>query len=100
GAVGGGGGARRVRGWWGLPVLNRHFAVGAKDQDGSRVFYEPLAAWDIEGNLVPVLAAKIPDIENGGLSRDGKTATWKLKPNVQWHDGQACTSDDVGFNWE
>jgi len=46
------------------------------------------------------LAAEIPDIENGGLSRDGKTATWKLKPNVQWHDGQPFTADDVVFNWE
>src|SRR5262244_1498809 len=96
----GGGGALKVLWWQGPTLLNPHFAVGTKDQDGSRVFYEPLAAWDIEGNLVPVLAAEIPDIENGGLSRDGKTATWKLKPNVQWHDGQPFTADDVVFNWE
>ena len=96
----GGGGALKVLWWQGPTLLNPHFAVGTKDQDGSRVFYEPLAAWDIEGNLVPVLAAEIPDIENGGLSRDGKTATWKLKPNVQWHDGQPFTAEDVVFNWE
>ena len=28
-----------------------------KDADGSRIFYEPLAAFDPDGNLVPVLAA-------------------------------------------
>jgi peptide/nickel transport system substrate-binding protein len=96
----GGGGALKVLWWQGPTLLNPHFAVGTKDQDGSRIFYEPLAAWDVDGNLVPVLAAEIPDLENGGLSRDGTTATWKLKPNVQWHDGQPFTADDVVFNWE
>ena len=50
-------------------MLNPHFAVGTKDQDGSRIFYEPLASWDPEGFLFPVLAAEIPDLENGGLDQ-------------------------------
>jgi peptide/nickel transport system substrate-binding protein len=96
----GGGGALKVL-WWQAPtLLNPHFAVGTKDQEASRIFYEPLAAWDAEGNLVPMLAAEIPDTENDGLSRDGLTATWKLKPNVRWHDGKPFTADDVVFTWE
>jgi peptide/nickel transport system substrate-binding protein len=56
----GGGGQLKVL-WWQAPtLLNPHFAVGTKDQDGSRVFYEPLAAHDPEGNLFPILAAEIP----------------------------------------
>jgi peptide/nickel transport system substrate-binding protein len=40
----GGGGALKVL-WWQAPtLLNPHFANGTKDQDGSRVFYEPLTA--------------------------------------------------------
>jgi peptide/nickel transport system substrate-binding protein len=96
----GGGGALKVL-WWQAPtLLNPHFAVGTKDQEGSRIFYEPLAGWDREGNLVPILAAEIPDIENEGLSRDGLSVTWKLKPNVRWHDGHPFTADDLVFNWE
>ena len=57
----GGGGALKVLWWQGPTLLNPHFAVGTKDQDGSRMFYEPLAGWDADGNLVPVLAAEIPD---------------------------------------
>ena len=65
----GGGGPLKVL-WWQAPtLLNPHFAVGTKDQDGSRIFYEPLAAWDADGNLVPVLAAEIPSLENGGARR-------------------------------
>ncbi len=57
----GGGGPLKML-WWQAPtLLNPHFAVGTKDQDASRIFYEPLAGWDADGNLMPVLAAEIPD---------------------------------------
>ena len=75
----GGGGLLKVLWWQGPTLLNPHFAVGTKDQDGSRLFYEPLAAWDPEGNLKPKLAAEIPTKENGGLSADGMSVieTWR-----------------------
>jgi peptide/nickel transport system substrate-binding protein len=96
----GGGGALKTL-WWQSPtLLNPHFAVGTKDQDGSRIFYEPLAVWDPEGNLVPVLAAEIPSVQNGAVTKDGRSVTWKLKKGVQWHDGKPFTADDVVFNWE
>src|ERR1700676_194496 len=96
----GGGGALKVLWWQGATLLNPHFAVGTKDQDGSRIFYEPLAGWDPDGNLVPVLAAEIPSQENGGLAKDGLSVTWKLKQGVKWHDGNPFTADDCIFNWE
>ncbi|OGA35369.1 MAG: peptide ABC transporter substrate-binding protein [Betaproteobacteria bacterium RIFCSPLOWO2_12_FULL_64_23] len=96
----GGGGALKVLWWQGATLLNPHFAVGTKDQEGSRIFYEPLAAWDADGDLVPILAAEIPSTQNGGLAADGKSVTWKLKKSVQWHDGKPFTADDVVFTWE
>jgi peptide/nickel transport system substrate-binding protein len=96
----GGGGALKVLWWQGPTLLNPHFAVGTKDQDGSRIFYEPLASWDPDGNLVPVLATEIPSLQNGSVTRDGKAVTWKLKQGVQWHDGKPFTADDCLFTWE
>ena len=96
----GGGGTLKVL-WWQAPtLLNPHFATGTKDSDGSRIFYEPLASWDPDGNLVAVLAAELPSLDNGGLAEDGKSVTWKLKQGVRWHDGTPFTADDVLFNWE
>ena len=95
-----GGGALKVLWWQGATLLNPHFAVGTKDQEGSRIFYEPLAGWDADGNLVPFLAAEIPTVANGGLAKDGMSVTWKLKKGVTWHDGQPFTADDCIFNWE
>ena len=96
----GGGGLLRVMWWQGPTLLNPHFAVGTKDQDGSRLFYEPLAGWDGEGNLRPVLAETLPGREDGTLAADGKSVTWKLKKGVTWHDGKPFTADDVVFTWE
>ena len=96
----GGGGTLKLL-WWQGPVhLNPQWATGTKEQEGSRLFYEPLAAWDPEGNLLPVLAAELPSRDNGGLAADGRSVVWKLKKGVTWHDGKPFTADDVVFNWE
>jgi peptide/nickel transport system substrate-binding protein len=96
----GGGGRLRLL-WWQAPtLLNGHFATGTKDQDASRPVYEPLCAFDPDGNFVPILAAEVPTHQNGGLSKDGRTVTWRLKKGVTWHDGKPFTADDVIFTWE
>jgi peptide/nickel transport system substrate-binding protein len=96
----GGGGLLKLLYWQAITLLNPHFAIGTKDQEGSRIFYEPLAGWDPEGNLVPALAAEIPTKENDGLAEDGRSVIWKLKRGVKWHDGKPFTADDVVFTWE
>jgi peptide/nickel transport system substrate-binding protein len=95
----GGGGLLKVLWWQGPTLLNPHFAVGTKDRDGSRLFYEPLAAWDRDGNLRPKLAASIPSREDGTLAVDGKSVIWKMKQGAKWHDGKPFTADDVVFTW-
>ena len=96
----GGGGPLKLLYWQAVTLLNPHFAIGTKDQEGSRIFYEPLAGWDGDGNLVPVLAAEIPSKDNDGLAEDGLSVVWKLKRGVKWHDGMPFTADDVVFTWE
>ncbi len=87
--------------WWQAPsILNPHQSSGTKDRDGSRIFYEPLAAIDAEGNVVPILAAEVPSVDKGTLDKSGKFVTWKIKKGVTWHDGQPFTVDDVIFTWK
>ena len=96
----GGGGPVKILLWQAPTLLNPHFAPGTKDQIASRVFYEPLCSYDPEGNLVPFLAAEIPSLQNGMVTKDGLSVTWRLKKNVAWQDGKPFTADDVIFNWE
>ena len=96
----GGGGPLRIL-WWQAPtLLNPHFATGTKDQDASRIFYEPLCSYDPDGNLVPILAAEVPSVARQTLAKDGTWVIWRLKRGVTWHDGKPFTADDVVFNWE
>jgi peptide/nickel transport system substrate-binding protein len=59
-----------------------------------------LGEWDDKGVFVNELAAEVPSAENGGVSPDGLTITWKLRPGLKWSDGQPLTSADVKFTWE
>ena len=96
----GGGGQLRTL-WWQAPtLLNPHFANGTKDQDAARVFYEPLAGFDPDGHVVPILAAEVPSVTAGTLARDLTWVTWRLKRGVTWHDGKPFTAEGVVFNWE
>ncbi len=47
----------------------------------------------------PDLATVVPTRENGGISQDGLTYTFKLRTDVKWHDGQAFTAKDVVYTY-
>ena len=87
--------------YWQAPsILNPYLSGGTKDLDASAVVIEPLGRYDQDGNLVPYLATEIPTLENGGVSADLTTITWKLKPGLLWSDGSPLTSADVVFTAE
>jgi peptide/nickel transport system substrate-binding protein len=66
-----------------------------------RPFYlKPSWDFDENGKTVPVLVKEIPSTENGGLSADGKTITFKLRDDVKWSDGEPLTADDYAFTFD
>lgn len=84
--------------YWQAPTTaNPYLAVGTKDVDASALTLEPLANYDEKGRLVPRLAEEIPTVENGGMSEDMTTVTWKLKEGILWSDGTALTVEDIVF---
>jgi peptide/nickel transport system substrate-binding protein len=95
----GGGGPLKIILWQAPRLLTPHFGSGNAEREASRLFYEPLAGWDNDGNLRPMLSADIPGREDGTLAADGKSVVWRLKQGVTWHDGKPFTADDVVFTW-
>src|SRR5918992_996391 len=96
----GAGGDLRILYWQAPTILNGHQGTGTKDSDASRMVLQPLASWDKDGKAIAnALAAEIPTVENGGVSRDFKTVTWKLRPNMKWSDGTAFSAEDVVFTY-
>ncbi|MBI2774003.1 MAG: peptide ABC transporter substrate-binding protein [Chloroflexi bacterium] len=93
------GGDLKILYWQAPTILNPHQATGTKDNDASRLMIEPIAAWGPDGKPFPVLAAEVPTVENGGVTKDLKTVTWKLKSGVKWSDGSAFSADDAAFTY-
>ncbi len=60
---------------------------------------DPLIATDPEGRDVPILAARVPSVDNGDIAADGLTITYRLRHGVRWQDGAPFTSRDVAFTW-
>jgi len=78
--------------------LNPIFSQSIPDNDIVRLMFDPLVAADPAGHLIPALAAEVPARENGGISADGLTITYRLRRDVRWHDGVPFTSADVAFS--
>lgn len=60
-------------------------------------FNAGLTTYDAQGNLQPRLASKIPSIQDGDwkvLADGAMEVTWKLRPNLTWHDGTPLTAED------
>ena len=80
--------------------LNPYLAVQTASRIVRQLTLEGLVAVDPEGNYIPELAEEVPSAENGGISEDGLTITYRLKEGVTWSDGEPLTSADVLFTWE
>lgn len=54
---------------------------------------------DDHARLVPDIAVSVPSVENGGVSKDGRTIRYRLRHGVRWQDGQPLTARDVVFTF-
>ncbi|CTQ31815.1 peptide ABC transporter substrate-binding protein [Jannaschia rubra] len=87
--------------YWQAPsTMNPFLSGGTKDIEAASLVLEPLARFDETGEIQPWLVEEIPTLENGGISEDLKSITWKIKPGIQWSDGTPFTSADVKFTYE
>lgn len=78
------------------PLLNSN----TTDAMLSMLMFEPLLHPNEKGVQQPMLAAQVPTLQNGGISKDGLTITYHLRKNVKWSDGVAVTSKDVKWSWQ
>ena len=75
----------------------------ADNVSSNRISIQFLSLLDINPDdalAFPSLATQVPTRENGGISQDGLTYTFKLRNDVKWHDGQQFTAKDVVFTYQ
>jgi peptide/nickel transport system substrate-binding protein len=68
------------------------------DRGAQFAIFDSLWRINEKSELVPNLATEIPTVENGGISEDGLTYTFKLRDDAKWHDGEPLTAADVVFS--
>ncbi len=81
--------------------------VGTNANRGSgltlNLVHSTLTAQDEHGAYQPQLATQVISVDDGSwrLNSDGTMdVTWKLRPNVHWHDGTLFTSADLLFTFK
>ncbi|HEY0396670.1 MAG TPA: peptide ABC transporter substrate-binding protein [Candidatus Elarobacter sp.] len=78
-----------------LNPLFAHVDANSVEQQMARLTFEPFIDIDERGNAVPVLLDRVPSVENGGVSRDGRVITYHLRRGVRWSDGVPVGARDV-----
>ncbi|MBC5822433.1 MAG: peptide ABC transporter substrate-binding protein [Candidatus Eremiobacteraeota bacterium] len=79
--------------------LNPMLATSASAGDLSAYLFSYAVRYDAKARPVPDALREIPTFQNGDVSRDGLTLTYKLRPNIYFHDGVQLTCRDLAFSW-
>jgi len=84
--------------YWQAPsILNPYLSSGTKDVESASLVLEPLAGFNEKGEVIARLVTEVPTVENGGVSADLTSITWKLIPGLLWSDGTPVTAADAVF---
>jgi peptide/nickel transport system substrate-binding protein len=77
--------------------LNPIFDAGFLNAELGSLAFSYLVASVHDGELTADAVATVPTQANGGISRDGLTVTYHLRPGMRWQDGAPLTARDVIF---
>lgn len=80
-------------------TLNPLFAFEQADIDLTQLYAETLVGLDSKNRPVPLLAERVPTVENGDVARDGTSVTYHLRRDARFADGVPLTSRDVAFTY-
>src|SRR5271156_1812345 len=58
-----------------------------------------LIRFDDHSRPYPELLTRVPSLQNGDISRNGLTITYRLRRGAVWSDGAPFTADDVVFSF-
>ena len=62
-----------------------------------RQLFRGLVRFDADLTIIPDVAALVPSLENGGISRDGRTYVFQIRDEAEWSDGRPVTAEDFAF---
>lgn len=78
--------------------LNPDLENGMSSTEWGLLLFQYLVKFDDRGRLIGDAATEVPSLRNGGISRDGRTITYHLRPGLRFSDGTALTAEDCVYS--
>jgi ABC-type transport system substrate-binding protein len=76
-----------------IHTLDPHFAYDTLSTAACRLLYDGLLDYDYAGEMIPSLAAALPEI-----SDDGRVFRFRLRDGIKFHNGREITAEDVSWS--
>ncbi|MGB8329928.1 MAG: ABC transporter substrate-binding protein [Polyangiales bacterium] len=76
-----------------IHTLDPHFAYDTLSTSACRLIYDGLLDYDYEGNMVPSLAAALPEVSAGG-----RVFRFTLREGIKFHNGREITAEDISWS--
>ncbi|MBI4496538.1 MAG: peptide ABC transporter substrate-binding protein [Chloroflexi bacterium] len=80
------------------PTLDPNRASFAASVTVLQQLFDGLLTFQPDMTLAPAVAKEIPSLQNGGISKDLLTYTFKLRTDVKWSDGKPVTARDFEYS--
>jgi len=79
-------------------TIDPHLTNFSYETTLTKALFSGLFTYDESLKVIANVAAEMPTLENGGVSKDGKTYTIKIRKDAKWSDGRALTATDFVYS--
>ncbi|MBW2225686.1 MAG: hypothetical protein JRF54_16185 [Deltaproteobacteria bacterium] len=76
-----------------IHTLDPHFAYDTLSTAACRLLYDGLLDYDYDGNMIPSLAAELPEISDAG-----RIFRFTLRDGIKFHNGREITAEDISWS--
>jgi peptide/nickel transport system substrate-binding protein len=83
-----------------INTLNPVIGANATTGDLSMFIFSYAVRYNSKAQPVADALIEVPTVENGDVSKDGRTLKYKLRHNITWQDGRPLTCADLKFTWQ
>ncbi len=79
-------------------TIDPHLTNFSTETTLTKPLFSGLFTYDEKLQVIPNVAAEMPTVENGGVSKDALTYTIKVRKDAKWSDGKALTAKDFVYS--
>ncbi|MGZ5154022.1 MAG: ABC transporter substrate-binding protein, partial [Burkholderiales bacterium] len=79
-------------------ALNPALENGTSATEWGLLLFSYLVKFNDKGELIGDAATEVPSLQNGGISKDGRTITYHIRKGIEFADGTPLTARDAAWS--